>query len=114
MSPEYLIDVNLPYYFSVWNTAKFIHQLDIGRTAKDSDIWSYAKTSQLTVVTKDSDFATRILVSSPPPRFIHFRIGNISMKAFHALISQVWDEVTELSRSYKLVVVFNDKIEAFN
>ena len=114
MSPEYLIDVNLPYYFSIWNTPKYIHQLDIERTAKDSDIWSYAKNSKMTIVTKDSDFANRILVSSPPPRIIHFRIGNISMKAFHALVSQVWNEVAELSRSYKLVVVFSDKIEAFN
>lgn len=114
MSPEYLIDVNLPYYFSIWNDPKYIHQLDIERTAKDSDIWSYAKNSEITIVTKDSDFANRILVSSPPPRVIHLRIGNISMKAFHALVSPIWNEVTELSRSYKLVVIFNDKIEAFN
>ena len=114
MSPKYLIYVNLPYYFSIWNSPDYIHQLDIGRTAKDSNIWSYAQKSDMTIVTKDSDFSNRILVSTPPPHVIHFRVGNISMKDFHSLVSRIWDEVIELSHSYKLVVIFNDKIEAFN
>ncbi len=36
------------------------------------------------------------------------------MKAFHTLISEVWNEVIQLSQTYKLIVIFNDKIEAFN
>ena len=114
MSPKYLIDVNLPYYFSFWNNPKYIHQLDIERTAKDSDIWSYASDRGMTILTKDSDFSNRILISSPPPRVIHFRVGNIALKSFHSLVARVWNEATELSETYKLVVIFNDKIEAFN
>jgi predicted nuclease of predicted toxin-antitoxin system len=86
MSPKYLIDANLPYYFSIWNP-KYIHRLDIERTAKDSNIWSYAQNDDMTIVTKDSDFSNRILVSTPPPRVIHFRVGNIPMKDFHSLVS---------------------------
>lgn len=114
MWPKYLIDVNLPYYFSIWNSPDYIHQLYIERTAKDSSIWPYAKSAEMTIVTKDSDFSNRILISAPPPRIIHFRTGNISMNAFHSLVSEVWDEVIQLSQTYKLVVIFNDKIEAFN
>ncbi|MCF0074518.1 DUF5615 family PIN-like protein [Dyadobacter sp. CY261] len=88
--------------------------MDIERTAKDSDIWFYAKKAEMTIITKDSDFSNRILISSPPPRVIHFRVGNISMKSFHSLVSEVWNEVTELNQNYKLVVIFSDKIEAFN
>ncbi|ACT95819.1 DUF5615 family PIN-like protein [Dyadobacter fermentans] len=114
MSPKYLIDVNLPYYFSFWNNPEYIHQLDIERTAKDSDIWSYAQRGAMTIVTKDSDFSNRMLVSLPPPRVIHFRVGNITMKAFHSLVAGIWNEAIELSENYKLVVIFDDKIEAFN
>jgi len=114
MSPKYLIDVNLPYYFSLWNNGNFIHQLDIERTASDTDIWAWSKERYMTVVTKDSDFSNRILLSNPPPSIIHFRTGNLSMKAFHHLVSSIWDEVEVLSNEYKLVVIFNDKIEAFN
>jgi predicted nuclease of predicted toxin-antitoxin system len=39
---KYLIDVNLPYYFSLWNDEKFIHQKDNNDEAKDDEIWKYA------------------------------------------------------------------------
>ncbi len=114
MSHKYLIDVNLPYYFSLSNNLDYVHQIDIARIVKDSDIWSYAKDSDKTIITKDSDFASRILVSPPPPRVIYFRTGNMSMKEFHSLVSKIWHEVVDLSNTFKLVVTFNDKIEAFN
>lgn len=110
----YLIDVNLPYYFSLWNSDDYIHQADIQKDLEDSKIWLYAKDHQLTIVTKDADFADRILLVSPPPRVIHIRVGNLTMRAFFTLISSVWQDVIALSNEYKLVVVFNDKIEAFN
>jgi predicted nuclease of predicted toxin-antitoxin system len=112
--PNYLIDTNLPYYFSLWNTTDYIHQIDIQNDLEDSEIWKFAKEQNLTIVTKDADFSERILLATPPPRVIHLRIGNLSMRAFFTLITSVWDEVTALSKEYKLVVVFNDKIEAFN
>ena len=114
MSPKYVIDVNLPYYFSLWNNEHYIHQLDIERTAADSDIWANARDLDRTIISKDADFSNRILISSPPPRVIHFRTGNMSMKNFHILVAEIWEEVLALSAEYKLVVIFNDKIEAFN
>lgn len=39
---KYLIDVNLPYYFSLWNGIEYMHQRDFGATMKDSEIWQYA------------------------------------------------------------------------
>ena len=32
--PKYLIDANLPYYFSLWNNSNFIHVKDL------DDSWS--------------------------------------------------------------------------
>lgn len=29
---KYLVDVNLPYYFSLWDGEDFIHQADLGDT----------------------------------------------------------------------------------
>ncbi len=34
MMPKYLIDVNLPYFFALWNTQDYIHQNDILNTAQ--------------------------------------------------------------------------------
>ncbi|WP_228724398.1 DUF5615 family PIN-like protein [Spirosoma sp. KUDC1026] len=68
----------------------------------------------MTIVTKDSDFSDRILLSVPPPKIIHIRIGNVSMRDFHALISSVWEDILTLSKEYKLVIVFKDRLEAVN
>jgi len=35
---KYLIDVNLPYYFSLWNTPEYVHQIDINPKEKVKDI----------------------------------------------------------------------------
>lgn len=52
----YLIDVNLPYHFSLWNNENYVHQKDVDDKAKDSQIWQFAKDNNMTVITKDSDF----------------------------------------------------------
>lgn len=111
---KYLIDINLPYYFSLWNNEDYIHQSDISNTAEDTDIWGYAKLNNLTILTKDADFSNRIILSQPPPRVIHIRIGNASVRDFHNILNLIWDDVLALSNTHKLVTVFKDKVEAMN
>jgi predicted nuclease of predicted toxin-antitoxin system len=112
--PKYLIDVNLPYYFSVWKGPDFIHQKDIDDEWDDTEIWKYAAENNLTIVTKDSDFSNRILLKNPPPRIIHIRIGNMKMNAFFAAIAPIWKEIATMSESHKLVNVYIDRIEGIN
>ena len=110
--PRYLIDVNLPYYFSLWRGSDYIHQQDIDDMWLDTAVWDYARQRDLTIVSKDADFSARALVEPPPPRVIHIRFGNLRMREFHAKISAIWPEVCELSVRYRLVQVFEDRIEA--
>ncbi len=111
MPPKFLIDANLPYYFSLWKGSDFIHQKDIDDTWKDSQIWGYAKENNLTIITKDSDFSDKMLLHEPPPRVIHIRFGNIKMKEFFALLTAIWEDIKEMSSENKLVSVFKDRIE---
>ncbi len=91
--PSYLIDANLPYYFSLWNNENYIHQNDLNDEAKDSD------------------FSTKILTTTPPPKIIHIRLGNIKTKDFHTILFPLWDKVLELSKTNKLVTLYLDRIE---
>ena len=100
--PKYLIDVNLPYYFGLWNSEEYVHQIDIDASMKDREIWDYAKENELTIITKDSDFSNRIMFKEPPPKVIHIRFGNMSMKEFHKTVKEVWDGVLEMNKDYKL------------
>jgi len=111
---RFLVDVNLPYYFSLWHHKDFIHQKDIDDTWADDQIWQYAKENNLTIITKDSDFSNRILLKEPPPRVIHMRIGNLKMRDFFMLITQICEEVKILNETYKLVNVFQDRIEGID
>lgn len=108
---KFLIDVNLPYRFSLWNHDNYIHQIDIDPKAADKELWEYAKKQNLTIVTKDSDFSNRIMVEGPPPKVIHIKFGNLQMKDFHLKLSQVWDQVLKMNSTCKLVNVYKDKIE---
>ena len=111
---RFLIDVNLPCYFSLWNTNDFIFVRDLNPKMKDSEIWEYAEKNNLTIVTKDSDFSKRIIIKNPPPKIIHVKLGNLSMNNFFTALVKIWDEIIEYNKDFKLVTVYKDKIEAIN
>jgi predicted nuclease of predicted toxin-antitoxin system len=108
---KYIIDANLPYYFSLWQNKEYIHVIDIDPHMKDSQIWQYAKENNLTIITKDADFSDRIQLQAPPPKVIHIKFGNMKMKEFHKNITSIWDNILKISQDYKLVNVYIDKIE---
>ena len=108
---KYIIDANLPYYFSLWRDENYQHVIDLDPHMKDSEIWNYAKEHNLTIVTKDADFSDLVLLSNPPPKVIHIKFGNLKMKAFHKTVNTIWQDVLIMSEEYKLVRVYLDKIE---
>ena len=108
---KYIIDANLPYYFSLWKDETYVHVIDINPEMKDSEIWAYAKEKHLIIVTKDADFSELVLLNNPPPRVIHIKFGNMKMKEFHNTIDSIWDDIMTMSQEYKLVRVYTNKIE---
>lgn len=110
---DFLIDVNLPYFFSLWNTESFFHQKDINDEWRDVQIWIYALGNNMTIITKDSNFSNKILLKQPPPKVIHIRFGNMKTKDFYEAVLKLWDDIRLLNKNHKLVNVFKDRIEAF-
>ena len=106
-----LIDENLPEDISCWQNPDFIHAKSLGDKVSDGDIWRFARDNNLTIISKDSDFSNRILVSNPPPRVIHMRIGNMRFQMFERFTSKYWDEILALSQTHKLVNVYLDSLE---
>lgn len=90
------------------------HTLTIWLIKTDSQIWEYARQNHLTIISKDADFAERILLTEPPPRVIHIRFGNMRMQEFHQALSVIWTDVCELSLQCKLVQVFPEQIEGID
>ncbi len=111
---KYLIDVNLPFHFSHWNGEEYVHQRQINAQMQDKDIWEYAMNKGLTIVTKDADFADKMVNNEPPPRVVHFKIGNMKLNTFHDFVSKHWQTIKSLSEQYKLVNVYFDRIEGID
>lgn len=107
----YLIDANLPRWFSLWASGNcaFVH--DLGPGWSDGQIWRYAEARGLTIVTKDADFSNRALISGTGPSVIHIRVGNMKIAELHQRLSKVWPEVCDASERCRLVQVYRDRIE---
>jgi predicted nuclease of predicted toxin-antitoxin system len=111
---RYLIDVNLPYYFSLWRGTEYLHLKEVDDEWPDAQVWDFAKQGEMTIVSKDADFSSRALLGAPPPRVIHIRFGNLKMKEFHERISNAWPAVCEMSARCRLVNLFEDRIEGID
>ena len=109
---KYLVDANLPSKVKVWQTDEFEFVSLINDEWTDSEVWDYARQNNLTIISKDSDFSHRIIVSKPPPKIIHIKIGNMKLKDFSSTIEKLWETTEKISENHKLVNVFIDRIEA--
>ncbi len=108
---QFLIDANLPYRFALWQSENYAHVYDIGDDLTDDAIWQYAQLHNLAIVSKDVDFSDRIMLSEPPPRVIHLRIGNMRIRDLFVFLQRVWPQIVELSASHKLIIVRETQIE---
>lgn len=107
----FLFDENLPTRLRFTPKLPIIPAVKAGKTPSDTQIWDYARKHDLVIVSKDADFSDRIVVSSPPPKVVHLRFGNLRRDEFHALLARVWPKVEMLLKSHKLVNVYADRIE---
>ncbi len=106
---RYLIDANLPRWFSLWSggDCAFVH--DLGADWSDTEIWDHATANKLTIVSNDADFSDRVLLMAEGPSVIHIRVGNLTTGELHRA---AWPDVCRASEACRLVQVFRDRIES--
>lgn len=110
----FLLDENLPARLTFTPSLPVTHAHEHGSNPTDSQLWQIAAANDLVIVTKDTDFSDRILVSAPPPRIVHLRFGNLRRKDFHQFLAAAWPRIEALLPASKLVCVYSDRIEAFS
>ncbi len=80
------------------------------REAGDSAIWAYALQNQAVVLTKDEDFAERLLSSREAPVIIWLRIGNTSKRALIESVLPLWPEIRERIVAGERLIEVREKI----
>ncbi len=53
----------------------------------DEEVWEYARTHGLAIITKDSDFHQRSMLYGHPPKIVWLRIGNCTREQLVQLIT---------------------------
>ena len=108
----FLFDENLPATLRFTPTFPVIHVSVLGKSLSDTQIWEYAKQNGLAIVTKDADFADRLMVDTSPPKVVHLRFGNMRQHVFQAFLASVWSNIEALIVDHKLIDVYQNRIEA--
>ena len=64
-----------------------VHVRDVGlKNVPDELVWQYAKSHDLVIVSKDSDFHHRSLLFGFPPKVIWLRRGNCSVQEIEMIL----------------------------
>ena len=83
---------------------------DVGlRDAEDSDIWAYAPANHAVVITKDQDFAERLMSCKTAPAIVWLRIGNTANRALLALLMPLLPTIISRIESGDNLVEVRDK-----
>ena len=108
---RFIVDAQLPpdlarFIRDQGHESRAIRELGL-RNAEDGEIWDYALRETAVVVTKDEDFAQRVLASRrPAPTVVWLRVGNCSNRALRAWFAPLWPRIFEaLQQGERLVEV---------
>jgi len=70
-------------------------------TTPDEQVWRYALANGFSIVTKDSDFSERSVLSGCPPKVIWLRIGNCKTARAGQVIRSCFNEIEAFLNSHQ-------------
>jgi predicted nuclease of predicted toxin-antitoxin system len=109
------IDAQLPPTLAIWIRDTFAIQAfslkDIGlRDAKDIEIFEAARTSNVIIMTKDSDFVDLVCRLGTPPQIIWLTCGNVTNRNLRQLLNvTLADALEELRQGEMIVEISNSR-----
>lgn len=108
-----LLDANLSWRLTVKLKSHFedclhVDRIGLNTPVSDGEIWDYALSNQLIIVTNDDDFLNFANVKGFPPKVILFRTGNQSNQYIEELLVKHKTDIQSLSESedYGLLEIF--------
>jgi len=107
---RFLVDAQLPPALARWlaaNGHEARHVADLGmQAASDAAIWDHALSSKSAIITKDEDFAQRLVLAGDGPVVVWLRLPNTRRRDLLAWFERVMPDVlTALARGETLVEV---------
>jgi predicted nuclease of predicted toxin-antitoxin system len=107
----YLLDENLPRRLTFTPSLPVTHATDLAASPTDTLLWEHARQHRLAIVSKDTDFSDRIMLSAPPPWVVRLAFGNLRLHDYHAVLARAWPQIQALLPAHKLLIVHANWIE---
>lgn len=98
-----LFDENLPPSLAatlgdLYPGSQHVHGCGLG-AADDGAVWEYAKKGAFVIVSKDSDFYSRLVLFGSPPKVIWLRVGNCPTKQIQGLLRDNCEKIRSFADS---------------
>ena len=99
-----LLDANLSWRLSnklktYFEDCYHVDYIDLAVPARDIDIWNYALTNHLIIVTNDDDFLNLANAKGFPPKVVLLKTGNQSNSFLEQLLIKHKGEIEQLFHS---------------
>ncbi len=107
---SFLVDVNLPKWFSFFNNENFLHVVDINPRMTDVEIWEYAIKHNKVILTKDTDFYSKSISLAITPKVIWFQLGNMTLAELHHYFELNWGKIIHHLIEANLIIAKKDRI----
>lgn len=101
---RFIVDVNLPKLFKFFNTPDFEFVIDYDARWSDTEIWNYAISNNLIILTKDTDFLNKCLLSDIKAKVVYFDLGPFKLNELHLYFSDNWETIIKAIQDNTLVV----------
>jgi predicted nuclease of predicted toxin-antitoxin system len=96
---RFLVDAQLPPALASWIVQRGHEAMaarEVGlRDAGDPVVWKFAVEGVWVVVTKDEDFAERVLRTGAGPQIVWLRIGNCTNRVLFAWLEPLWPSIIQ-------------------
>ncbi|MCW5718596.1 MAG: DUF5615 family PIN-like protein [Bauldia sp.] len=95
----FLLDANLssrlvPDLAGMFPETTHVRTIGLSRVS-DAEIWTYARGSGLTILSKDADFRHMSLILGAPPKFVWLRVGNCTTDQAAAAVIAAGQRILE-------------------
>ncbi|MDP3915549.1 MAG: DUF5615 family PIN-like protein [Bacteroidota bacterium] len=107
---QFLVDVNLPKKFQFFHSNRFIHVVDIDPSMKDKEIWEYALSNELVILTKDTDFYNLYIMNTQYPKVVYFKLGNMKISELHQYFQEFWPFITNKLETSSFIIADREKL----
>lgn len=100
----------MPKKFQFFNSNSFIHVVDINPKMKDKEIWDFAISNELVILTKDTDFYEMYLVNDIFPKVVYLKFGNMKISDLHQFFNDFRPSIVEKLETSSFIIANLNKI----